>query len=731
MSEEIALMIRQIPDLPPRFVDLLESIGYTSLYPTQEEALRSGVLEGKNLVLATPTASGKTLVAMIAAMKAIEGGGKVVYLAPLRALASEKYEEFKEIFGSLESPLSDKRKIKVLISTGDYDSSGESLGRGDVIVLTNERFDSVIRHGATWIDSVSLFIADEVHLVGDDHRGPTLEMILAKILKYVPHSQILALSATLSNTKDLSNWLDAALVNMEWRPVELIEGIYDYGEIVFSNGTKRKVAQTNRGAAIDVAVDSLKDSGQSLIFCETRKRAVAMAERAAEVVPAYLSFDESSKLRELAQKIASSGEETDVSRRLVEVVERGVAFHHAGLDSKHRKIVEDGFKERLIKILTSTPTLAAGVNLPARRVVLSSLVRYDAEQGGQAPISVLEFKQMAGRAGRPRYDKFGEIVLLSTPSMTSEDIREFYINAGPEPIRSKLSSESALRSHVLGLVASRPAMAESEIVEFFDHTLFAAQYRKLTVTSRIKKALVYLEEEGLIQRRAKKFIATEFGKRVAMLYIDPESAIIMRRGIKLAKTGEDHTWGLLHLIVLTPDMTPKFASRQKDSEELEEIISFPEGGFLIPLPRKSDFAFYSEYDSIFGDFRTVLALNSWINEKPEQYLLEKYSIEPGDLHRMVDNADWLLYSCAELARLFKRKDLADEAEELRERVRYGVKRELIQLTRLEGIGRVRARSLFNAGFTSLESLQQAPIERIALVPKIGSAVAAQIKKQLE
>ncbi|HZW56108.1 MAG TPA: DEAD/DEAH box helicase [Nitrososphaerales archaeon] len=737
------MLIKEIPGLPEDFIGALNAQGYESLYPPQEEALLSGVLEGENLVLATPTASGKTLVAIVAAMKAIERGGKVVYLAPLRALASEKYEEFKMIFETLKRPGSEKTKLRVFISTGDYDTSGETLGGGDIIVLTNERFDSVIRHGVSWTDSVSLFVADEVHLVGDSHRGPTLEMILAKILRYFPASQILALSATLSNTDDLASWLNAKLVNTSWRPVKLREGIYDYGKLGFVDGEVKAIPSSNRGAPIDVAADSVKDSGQALIFCETRKRAVSMAEKAAQVVPSYLSFEESANLREVAHKISSAGEETEISRKLAEMVEKGAAFHHAGLDSRHRKIVEDAYKERLIKILTSTPTLAAGVNLPARRVVLSSLMRYNADEGGQAPISVLEFRQMAGRAGRPRYDTTGEIVLLAGNQMNAEEILEHYINSPTEPIRSQLSAEGPLRSHILGLIASRFGLSEEDLFEFFESTLFGAQYRRLTVKSRVKRSLLFLEEEELVTRRTRKFHATDFGKRVAMLYIDPESAIIMRRGIKLAssrstKRGVEthakvrHTLGLLHLIVKTPDMTPKFNTRQKDYPEVEEIVQSSEGEFLIPLSSGSvsDYELYQEFDEVLGDFRTVLALNSWINESPEQFILEKYSIEPGDLHRMVDNADWLLYSFGELARLFLRTDLALESEELRQRVRYGIRPELIQLTKLEGIGRVRARALYGAGYTSMEKLSESSIEQLAKVPKIGASVANQIKRQL-
>ncbi len=723
------MLISEIPDLPEEFIEALRTKGYESLYPPQEDAVKSGVLDGKNLVLATPTASGKTLVAMMAAIRAIERGGKVVYLAPLRALASEKYEEFKEILGSLKRP-SSKSKIRVFISTGDFDSSGESLGGGDVIVLTNERFDSVVRHKASWIDSVSLFIADEVHLVGDSHRGPTLEMILAKAKKFVPGAQLLALSATISNTKDLAEWLRAELVETYWRPVKLVEGIYDYGTLSFVDGEQRRLTQSKQGPAVDVALESVRNGGQALIFCETRKRSVVAAERAAELLPLFLTFEESAKLREIAFKIHSAGEETDVSRRLAEVVEKGTAFHHAGLDSKHRKIIEDAYRERQIKILTATPTLAAGVNLPARRVVLSSLFRYDVEEGGQSPISVLEFKQMAGRAGRPRFDQVGEIVLLAGAQMSSQEIYERYVEGKPEPIRSQLSADGPLRMHLLGLIAASQGISEEDVYDFFESTLFGAQYRKATVKSRVKQALVYLEEEGLLIRTSKKFRATDFGRRVALLYIDPESAIIMKQGIKQSEKAGTHVLGMLHLLTQTPDMSPKFSIRSKDEAELDEVVQTRRSELLIPLPASNDFEFYRDFDTILGDFRTVLALTHWINENPEQSVLEKYAIEPGDLHRMVDNADWLLYSFGELARLFGRMDLVVESSELRERVRYGIKSELIPLTKLEGVGRVRARSLYNAGYTDIDKLSQATIEKLARLPRIGPAVANQIKKQL-
>ncbi len=306
------------------------------------------------------------------------------------------------------------------------------------------------------------------------------------------------------------------------------------------------------------------------------------------------------------------------------------------------------------------------------------------------------------------------------------------ITSRGKPSRSnhRLSADGPLKMHLLGLVASSQGMTEDDVVSFFEKTLFGSQYKEVTVRSRVKKALVYLEEEELIIRSNKRFRATDFGRRVAMLYIDPESAIIMRRGIKQAERGSGHSIGILHLIVQTPDMTPKFNTRGKDEVELDEVVQSKKGEFLIPVPSTSSFEYYRQYDDLLGNFRTVLALISWITENPEQSILEKYQVEPGDLHRMVDNADWLVYSFAELARLFSRVDLALEASELRERIKYGIRSELIPLTRLDGVGRIRARSLFAAGFSTVDKLSSTPVEKLASVPKIGPAVAAQIKKQL-
>src|SRR5919202_1278009 len=437
---------------------LLNCLGHSSLYPPQELALSKGLLEGKNLLVTTPTASGKTLIAIMAAIKTIEKGLKVIYLTPLRALASEKYHDFL----ILQSLNIINRKIRVRIASGDYNSSGNEIADSDVIVLTNEKMDSLIRHGTKWISNVGLFVADEVHIIGERDRGPTLEMILTKIRKFYPLAQILALSATIANSVDIAKWLGCELIESNWRPTKLVEGVYEYGNVRMNDGGKIRIKNSSSPAfsssAIDIALDCIEKGGQALIFAETRKRVSSLAVKASEVVNKRLDKATKTMATKTSTEILKNGDDTELTRTLCQVVSRGVAFHHAGLGQSSREIVEQSFKAGVIKLLTATPTLAAGVNLPARRVILSSIMRYDSDYGGNMPISVLEYKQLCGRAGRPKYDTSGEAVIVAGSGASAEAIYDHYVLGNPEPLRSQMTNDKSVRVHLHSTISSIPGL---------------------------------------------------------------------------------------------------------------------------------------------------------------------------------------------------------------------------------------------------------------------------------
>ncbi len=196
----------------------------TELRPAQVKAIGAGLLEGKNLLVCTPTASGKTLIAELAMLSSVlSGKGKAIYIVPLKALASEKYREFTARY---------KDVAKIALSIGDTDASDGYLENYDIILTTSEKLDSLLRHHTPWISKVATIVIDEIHLLNDTDRGPTLEVIIT-ILRMITKAQIIGLSATIGNPKELAGWLSAALVEDAWRPVTLHKGIYFDGEVEF------------------------------------------------------------------------------------------------------------------------------------------------------------------------------------------------------------------------------------------------------------------------------------------------------------------------------------------------------------------------------------------------------------------------------------------------------------------------------------------------------------------
>ena len=717
------MKVEELP-LPEQVKEVIIKSGVSELYPPQEEAVRAGAIEGKTLVLASPTASGKTLTAELCALKHIvERGGKALYLAPLRALANEKYQEFRKYSGVRKQK---GGRVRVGLSTGDFDSNDPWLERYDIIVTTNEKADSLLRHRAKWVDEISLVVADEVHLLNDSERGPTLEVVLARLMQINPGIQLLALSATIKNVEELAGWLKAQYVTTEWRPVTLKEGVLLHDEIQFKDGSAVKVGKYSRNPALNLAFSVVKSGGQALIFASTRKNAVALAKKLAEEMNTVLSKPSKRSLELLAERILTSGERTRISELLSELVGQGVAFHHAGLGGSHRRILEDSFREGKIKILTATPTLAFGVNLPARMVIVHDYRRY--EMGyGYYPISVLEYKQMAGRAGRPKYDKVGEAILIAKTDDEQDYLMESYVLAEPERIWSKLGVERILRPHVLSTIAAQYAQTEQGVYDFFSKTFYSYQYDPKAIKLVITKILKFLYDEEMIDVDRNDIFATKFGRRVSELYIDPVSAVLIRDALRTrALIITDLSF--LHMIAQTPDIYPKLRPSSSEIDELALFVEEHKDEFMSHLP--SQLEDQMDFEEFLGEAKLAWTVQSWTDEATEDHMIERFRVQPGDLYRIIESAKWLLYASRELASLLKHKDLVPRLNVLMERSAKGVKAELLPLVRLEGVGRARARILFNSGLKTIEDLKHAPVERLTQLPLVGPKVAKKIKEQV-
>ena len=698
--------------LSKQVTDFLKNEGYSELYPPQKDSIEAGLLDGQNILVSAPTASGKTLIAIIAMINYLSNKqGKVVYLSPLRALAAEKFSEFQK----LES-LDFGKKIKVQISTGDYELVDAGLEKSDILILTNEKMDSIIRHSPEWIEDIGLVIADEIHLIGDEDRGQTLEVVLTKLKLLESKPQIVALSATITNVDELSEWLECKTVENNWRPVPLYEGVYDGGSVIMNDGREFEVEASIRGKPVDLGIESVMGGGQSLLFAETRTRSSSLAAKASDAILNLLKQSEREELEKISKKILEHNEHTELVKTLAELVKKGVAFHHAGLNPNCRQTVETEFRNGRIKLLAATPTLAAGVNLPARRVVISSISRYNSRVGANRPISVLEYKQLCGRAGRPQYDDYGEAIIVG--NYNGRELIDYYVNGEPEPIISKITDDKSLRTHVLSLIVTSPGIKKDEILDFFLQTLGGLQSSKPTIKFGIDIATKFLLTENFIIKKGERFVGTDFGKKVSKLYIDPLTATYFRDSLDLITEGKKHTLGILHLISNCEEFFPKFALRNKDYEALTVILENNSSELIQPI---------SEYDCS----RSLMALQSWITESSEISLSDNLKIESGDMHRMVQTAEWLIYCLRELAKQAGKAELLEELDILRKRVIYGIREELIDLVKIKGIGRIRARKLYNHGIKTLDDLSKIPVKKLAEIDKIGSTLADNIKSQLQ
>lgn len=734
--------------------DILNENGIKELRPPQKKVIEEGLLDkSKNFLICIPTASGKTLIGEMALLNHILDenknltGKKGLFIVPLKALANEKFDEFREKY--------EKYGIKVGMSIGDYDTK-EDLSKFHIIITTSEKLDSLMRHNIEWINTVSLAVIDEIHLIGDNERGGTLEVILTKLKNL--NVQVVGLSATIGNPEELSNWLNAKLVIDEWRPVELKKGIYLENDVTYLGKPSKHIKSHSKNNLTDLIIDCVEERGSCLIFCNSKRNAVGEAKK--HNLTKYLSKQEQTELNRLGEEILSILDTpTETCKVLSDCIRKGVAFHHAGLTYQHRKIVEEGFRNRLIKVISCTPTLSAGLNLPCRRAIVRDIKRYG--QNGLIDIPRMEIQQCIGRAGRPGLDPYGEGIIYVKSEKEVE--KAFEVLTGPvESIYSKLSNQKVLRIHILGLISTLEIRNSEQLVNFIKNTFYAYQYGNLgAVLMNVSEVIEFLEKNNFIEVENKSensndknktpenrimeltfdsknnlvfdskkvsldltnpssnltFKPTSLGKRISELYIDPMSSELIIEGLielKKQSSGFDRSQidqFIFYLISKTTEMRPLL--RVRAHEELDLILEMDKMGI-------KDYSIENV-----EAFKNSKMFYDWVNEIPEEVILEKYGVEPGILRYKVDQARWMVYSSKEIAKLIHLdSNLTYKALlEMELRIEYGAKEELIELLKIKNIGRARSRKLFNAGIKSKMDMLKSPEVIIQLFgDKVGKKI---------
>ncbi len=707
---------------------IIKEWGIEKLHPPQAEAMPS-ILSGKNTMLCIPTASGKSLVAYIGIvnqLKSLNPGSRGIYIVPLKALATEKLEELKHLGESLG--------LKIGLGIGDAPSETKQIDDCDILVCTSEKLDSLMRSKSEVLRRVSVVVADEFHLLNDSHRGPTMEINLARIRHLLPDAQIITLSATVGNSQDLADWLESDLIVSQWRPVSLEYATLAELELEpraiqkseFSTSADLGPPRTLDGPKSHIAWAALQDvyeiKGQLLVFVASRRSAQSEAKKLAKRMQKYLEKNNPEALpalKELSARLARSSNSA-MGDTLAECVKGGVAFHHAGLMHTQRAEIEKAFKERILCCLSATPTLAAGVNLPARRVLVRDLKRFD--DGMSRLLPVMEVKQMLGRAGRPRYDSVGEAWLAckgGDPRQVADEIADRYIHGPVEDITSKLAAEPAMRFHLLSSIATGGLNARRAIGEFFAGTYLGHSQTNSYLQETIDFMLRWLVEKRFIRRTNvgseeedwndevpswvdaaqtasgvslsknksieptevtfgfqkasrisaqasnsfdfeamdNEYEATPMGERVAQLYIDPLSADILLEGLRRA---------VRRIVRKTLPVT---------SFSLCHLVAATPD-FISLWPKSKELEFGSELrqkaalvedelliespidERAMGMVKSAWCTEYWYEEKDLRDIEKELGVTPGDVYSRTDLMGWLLLAAREI--LLRDDIFADE-----------------------------------------------------------------------
>jgi helicase len=652
------------------------------LYPPQEEAIKAGLIDtNTNFVIASPTASGKTLLAELVMLKSIlSASGKCLYVVPLNALAYEKYQNFKDKYSSV---------AKVGISTGDYESSSRYLERYDIIMLTLEKLDSLTRLKPSWLRKISVVVVDEVHVIGEEKRGPRLEGAMARFMSFNPEARVIALSATISNVEEFGDWLHASVIKSDWRPVPLKEEVF--------------LAKDDR-EILERVVEEVRGGSQILVFVNTKRGAASFSRK---IAPLLKMGNE--KLDELAEKVDIGVDD------LAEMVRYGVAYHNSWLHPEQRRAIEDSFRNRMLKVICCTPTLAMGVSLPAKTVLIRNYKFFSLGRG-IAPMPVFWVKQVFGRAGRPEYDAYGTGVIVARSEDEFEEIEDMYIHGELERIESQFSAET-MTEQILATIVSGAHRME-RILDFLSSTFYAYQNSDELefVKEEMEDILADLATKGFIELDSDKIRATPFGTLSSRLYLSTNSALELRDGIRvlseMEKKGREplSDFDLLLLLCKCEEIVPLTV---KDAMEIATSLT-------------------DNLEWVYSCTRAVgsaIVAQAWIEELTYFELKDRFGAYPGEIHNNIYNMEWIAYASSRMAEYLRDEKMYVRLRELTDRIRYGVKPELLRLVAIKGVGRVIARGLYSAGFKSPRDVTKAEVAQLERVPGVGATRAEKIKEE--
>lgn len=633
--------------------------GY-GLTPPQVEVLDRGLFHsGFSCVLQMPTGSGKTWLAEQAIRDVIRADARAVYLSPLRALATELADSWRERFAP----------AKVGIFTGDYGVPGRPhpvpFQDAQLLVMTPERLDACTRFWRShwnWIPQIQLLVVDEFHLLGEQRRGARLEGTISRLRRLNPFVRVLALSATLGNRSELAAWLDGVEYVSDWRPVPMQWRIVRYGKATEKPGLL--VSEVARGRSA---------GGRSLVFVQSRRRA------------------------------------EDLSRFL-----QGNGFrcqhHHAGLTHEQRRSVETAFRQQQVDALVATATLEMGLNLPVRQVILYDLQSFDGVDF--RPLSTNTVWQRVGRAGRPGLDREAEAVLFAAAWDRTADR---YPTGRFEQIRSVLADRSALGEQVVAEVASGLCRSAAQIESVFGSSLAGQQHSLPKVDSVLDTMLragmltAAVDEDQAVGRD--RLRATRLGRIACRHLLNPETVLLFRQS--LAEHLELSFFDLLLIAASTDDCEPVLPV---DFEELDGLATELAGehSYLLLGPREAaSKALSLSGKRLLASIKMALVARAWTRLGETASVASRYDCYPFEVDRLRESLQRLVLALIAVAATKKEAgdrptpeevSVLERAKALHKMLSSGLDETAATLTLVPGIGARLAKKLRSHGLADIEDL---------------------------
>jgi helicase len=722
-------------------IDLWHRSGHDTLLPVQESAVRDHkVLDGNSLLVFSPTSSGKTFVGEMAAIRTARQNRRVLYLVPQKALAEEKYREFRSRYGRFG--------VRVAISTRDRREFDAAINRGQfhIAVVVFEKMQGLLVTNPTLLRNVGLVVIDELQMIGDTTRGAGLEVLLTKMRISEGNPQLIGLSAVLGDCKGLADWLGAELCVTEERPVELRKGVLCDGVFRYTEHNSGQTGQElldhapQNGTWTEAVVSQVRrfvDAGeQCLVFCKSKRECVETAAAVAEKLDAEPAVDALQELQDL--------EDSRGKDQLMQLLQRRVAYHNANLDWDQRDLIERHFREGEIAVICATSTLAMGINLPARNVFIDP-ERWDRDRYGRwgtEPISVADYENMSGRAGRLGLeDEFGRAIIISDSEFQTRTYEDVFVNGDLGDVEPALG-DAPLSHHVVNLVASRLCQKREEVAEvllssYTGELFWRGGEREGVFRNRLEAAIDRCLAGGLVEQQRENLTATKLGRLTAVKGISVDTAIRMA---EFARENREYADGLDVLEILmclsgTEDgerIYFNLSGREHRSGEYQAIFA----DALDSLPAEAigrlqtaeDLEFYG-YDETKRAKKTLI-LRDWIGDVRTRDIEVKFHCFSGSIRGMVAEFAWLAEAFSGIAGICGWPDEKVETlHDLSQRLLHGVSDRGIELAnaRVRGLARERIKALVSAGLHTLRQIVEAPYEQIEKL--ITKPVAARLVEQ--